>query len=258
MLSGFNPIRVLKNYLVRNSGGAYVRRSLVVVQFVISIVMLVATIVVMDQLRYMQRKDLGYQREQVLSLDPPAQASESQKSAFRNELRQLAGVRALTQVSLLPGTGVGMNKLSPQSVTGPQDDVAIGQLYVDSDFSSVFGVKIAEGRFFQKQNNADRGTFVVNQTALKKYNWILGQTIGYVTYQYGADGSYAEVPVNGQIIGVVEDFNQMDLKERHHAHDADQQHKLGAAGAQITGSRSHRHRTTPASGLGKAVSELSF
>ena len=73
-------------------------------------------------------------------------------------------------------------------------------------------MKIAEGRFFQKQNNVDRGTFVVNQTALKKYNWILGQTIGYVTYQYGADGSYAEVPVNGQIIGVVEDFNQMDLK----------------------------------------------
>lgn len=212
VLSGFNPIRVLKNYLVPNSGGAYVRRSLVVVQFVISIVMLVATIVVMDQLRYMQHKDLGYQRGQVLSLDPPAQASESQKSAFRNELRQLASVRALTQVSLLPGTGVGMNKLSPQSVTGPQDDVAIGQLYVDSDFSSVFGVKIAEGRFFQKQNNADRGTFVVNQTALKKYNWILGQTIGYVTYQYGTDGSYAEIPVNGQIIGVVEDFNQMDLK----------------------------------------------
>ena len=75
------------------------------VQFVISIVMLVATIVVMDQLRYMQHKDLGYQREQVFSLDPPAQASESQKSAFRNELRQLAGVRALTQVSLLPRYG---------------------------------------------------------------------------------------------------------------------------------------------------------
>ncbi|GHB70432.1 ABC transporter permease [Persicitalea jodogahamensis] len=212
VLSNFNPIRVLKNYLLPNSGRAYVRRGLVVVQFVISIVMLVATIVVMDQLRYIQHKDLGYEREQVLSLDPPSQASESQRSAFQNELRQLASVQDITQVSMLPGTGVSINKLSPQSVSGPQDDVAIGQLFVDSQFTLVFGVKMIEGRFFQKDNTADRSSYVVNETAMKKYGWKLGQTIGYVTYQYNAEGGYAEVPVNGQIIGVVEDFNQMDLK----------------------------------------------
>ena len=161
-----------------------------------------------------RHKDLGYQREQVLSLNPPSQASESQKSAFQNELRQLASVRDITQVSLLPGMGVSINKLSPQSVTGAQDDVAIGQLFVDSQFSTVFGVKLAQGRFFQKDNTADRSNYVVNQTAMKKYGWKLGQTIGYVTYQYNAEGGYAEVPVNGQIIGVVEDFNQMDLKSK--------------------------------------------
>ncbi len=214
VLSSFNPVRVLKNYLLPKSGRAYVRRGLVVVQFVISIVMLVATIVVMHQLRYMQHKDLGYQREQVISLAPPAQASESQKSAFRNELRQLASVQALTQVSLLPGTGVGINKLSPQSVTGPQDDVAIGQLFVDSQFPAVFGVQMAKGRFFQKGNNADQSNFVVNESAMKEYNWKLGQTIGYIAYRYNADGSYGEVPVNGQVIGIVEDFNQMDLKSK--------------------------------------------
>ncbi|WP_373516002.1 ABC transporter permease [Persicitalea sp.] len=212
VLSNFNPIKVLKNYLLPNSGRAYVRRGLVVVQFVISIVMLVATIVVVDQLRYIQHKDLGYEREQVLSLDPPSQASESQRSAFQNELRQLASVQSMTQVSLLPGAGVSINKLSPQSVTGPQDDVAIGQLFVDSQFPSVFGVKMVEGRFFQKDNTADRTNYVVNETAMKKYGWKLGQTIGYVSYQYNADGGYAEVPVNGQIVGVVQDFNQMDLK----------------------------------------------
>ena len=212
VLSNFNPVRVLKNYLLPNSGRAYVRRGLVVVQFVISIVMLVATIVVMDQLRYIQHKDLGYKREQVLSLDPPSQASESQSSSFRNELQQLASIRDVTQVSMLPGHGMTINKLSPESVTGAPDDVAIGQLYVDSEFPSVFGVKVVEGRFFQKDNTADRTNYVVNETAMKKYGWKLGQTIGYVTYQYNADGGYAEVPVNGQIIGVVQDFNQMDLK----------------------------------------------
>ena len=212
VLSNFNPIKVLKNYLLPNSGRAYVRRGLVVVQFVISIVMLVATIVVMDQLRYIQHKDLGYQREQVLSLNPPSQASESQKSAFQNELRQLASVRDITQVSMLPGTGVSINKLSPQSVTGTEEDVAIGQLYVDSDFTKVFGVKLAEGRFFQKDNTADLSNFVVNETAMKKYGWKLGQTVGYMSYQTDGKGGYAEVPVNGQIIGVVQNFNQMDLK----------------------------------------------
>ncbi len=214
VLSNFNPVKVLKNYLLPNSGRAYVRRGLVVVQFVISIVMLVATIVVMDQLRYLQHKDLGYQRDQVLSLNPPSQASESQMSAFRNEIQQLASVKALTQVSMLPGMGLGINKLSPQSVTGPQDDVTIGQLFVDSQFPAVFGVKLAEGRFFQKDNTGDRSNFVVNQEAMKKYGWKLGKTIGYVTYQYNAEGGYVEIPVNGQIIGVVKDFNQMDLKSK--------------------------------------------
>ena len=212
VLSNFNPIRVLKSYLLPNSGRAYVRRGLVVVQFVISIVMLVATLVVMNQLRYIRHKDLGYQREQVLSLNPPPQASESQRSAFQNELRRLASVQDMTQVSLLPGTGLSLNKLSPQSISGLQDDVAIGQLFVDSRFPAVFGVKVAEGRFFQKDNTADRTNYVVNQTAMKKYGWKLGQTIGYMSYEYNADGSYAEVPVNGQLIGVVQDFNQMDLK----------------------------------------------
>lgn len=214
VLSNFNPITVLKNQLLPHSGRAYLRRSLVVVQFVISIVMLVATIVVMDQLRYLQNKDLGYQREQVLSLNPPSQATESQNSAFQSELRQLASVQSLTQVSLLPGTGMSINKLSPQSVTAPQDDVAIGQLFVDSQFPEVFGVKLTEGRFFQKDNTADQTNFVVNETAAKKYGWKLGQTVGYMSYQPAADGGYAEIPVNGQIIGVVQDFNQMDLKSK--------------------------------------------
>ena len=214
VLSNFNPVRVLKNYLLPNSGRAYVRRGLVVVQFAISIVMLVETLVIMNQLGYIQTKDLGYDREQILTLDLPALAPENLKSAFQSELRQLASVEDMTRVSLLPGSGMTINKLSPQSVTGPQDDVAIGQLFIDSHFKSVFGIKLAEGRFFQSGNTADQSNFVVNQTAVKKYRWKLGQTIGYMSYQYNADGSYAEVPVNGQIIGVVEDFNQMDLKSK--------------------------------------------
>ncbi len=153
VLSNFNPIRVLKNYLSPNSGRAYVRRGLVVVQFVISIVMLVATIVVMDQLRYIQSKDLGYQRAQVLSLDPPAQASESQKSAFQNEIKQLASVQDITRVSMLPGNGLIINKLTSQSVPTSQDDVTIGQLYVDSQFPAVFETKMVEGRFFPERQH---------------------------------------------------------------------------------------------------------
>lgn len=214
VLSKFNPVRVLKNYLLPTGGRAYVRRGLVVVQFTISIVMLVATLVVMSQLRYVQNKDVGYQREQVLSLKLPAQATESQSLAFRNELQRLAAVEDLTQVSMLPGTGVGINKVTAESVKESENDLTIGQLWVDSQFQTVFGVKMAKGRFFQKDNTADRSNFVVNQTAVHRYGWKIGQTIGYTTYRYNPDGSYGEVPVNGQIIGIAEDFNQMDLKSK--------------------------------------------
>ena len=212
VLSGFSPVRVLKNYLLPNNGAAYFRRGLVVFQFVVSVVMLIATLVVMNQLYYLQHKDLGYQRTQILTLALPNQATNNQRNALQEELQKQAFVKDLTRVSILPGSGVGFNKVSPQSLKNQNEDPTIGQLYTDSEFQSVFGIKTIEGRFFKKNNTADRNSFVVNREATKRFGWKLGQTIGYVTYQYNADGSYGEVPVNGPIVGIVENHNQMDLK----------------------------------------------
>ena len=212
VLSGFNPVRVLKNQLLPKSSAAYFRRGLVVFQFAVSVVMLVATLVVMSQLNYLQHKDLGYQRAQILTLNLPTQATDNQRNALQEDLKQQAVVKDITRVSILPGNGFSFNKVSPQSLKSKNEDPTIGQLYVDTQFQSVFGVKTVEGRFFEKNNTADRSHFVVNREATKKFGWKLGQTIGYTTYQYNPDGSYAEVPVNGQIVGVVDNYHQMDLK----------------------------------------------
>ena len=212
VLSGFNPVRILKNYLLPNSGATHFRQGLVVFQFTASVVILVATLVVMNQLYYLQHKDLGYQRNQILTLALPNQATDNQRNALQENLQQQAFVKDITRVSILPGNGVGFNKVSPQSLKNKNEDPSIGQLYADAQFQSVFGVKTIEGRFFQKNNLADRSNFVINREAAKRFGWTLGQTIGYVTYQYNADGSYGEVPVNGQIVGIVEDYHQMDLK----------------------------------------------
>ncbi len=212
VLSGFRPILVLKNYLLPSSGLSFLRKGLVIIQFSVSVIMIVATMVVMNQLYFLQHKDLGYKREQILTLNLPPQSTSNQRNLLQNELAKMIGVKEVTAVSILPGNGIGFNKVSPQSLKNQQDDPTIGQLYIDAKYKSVFGIKLLEGRFFEENNIADKKNYVVSREATSKFGWKLGQIIGYIKYENSPTGAYAEVPVNGQIIGIVEDFNQMDLK----------------------------------------------
>jgi putative ABC transport system permease protein len=211
ILSSYKPISVLKSKFLSNNKLSFFRSGMVVFQFAVSALILVATFVVINQLDYIQNKDLGYERDLVITLNLPEQSSESQKSSLQNEILKINNVDDVTRVSIFPGSGIGFNKVSSLSLKNTEIDPTIGQLYVDDKFLKVFKVKLREGRFFSS-SLADKQNFVVNNAAVKKFGWKLGQTVGYVNYTYLPDGTYMEVPVNGEIIGIVDDYNQMDLK----------------------------------------------
>ncbi len=217
VLSSFRPAAVLKGGNRSAGGRSWLRQALVVGQFAVSVVMIVATVVVYSQLAFVRTKDVGYQREQVLTTDL-GDASNEVKELFRQRITALPGVEAATRAFGLPGSGSAMgNKLVSEYVPKGAQTGGINRLTVDGDYLKTFGIKLSAGRNLDPNRPADKSAFLVNRAAMKFFGWttIVGKRTGYYTYAYdpAKPGAYREVPQQGDVVGVVEDYNYADLKQ---------------------------------------------
>lgn len=214
ILSAFAPAAVLKGNAAQGKGKISLRSVLVVLQFSVSMVMIAATLVVYQQLHFIQHKDLGYQRSQILTLDL-RDAPVNSKQLFTNEVKKLSEVVSATRAYSLPGSGVlqGM-KLVSDYVPENSKDASILRLTMDEDFLQTFDIKLIEGRMLNGSVPADKQKFMVNEAAKRFFKWenIDGKMTGYYTFQYKQDGSYSEIPVRGEVVGVVSDYNHANLK----------------------------------------------
>ncbi|MCY7349423.1 MAG: ABC transporter permease [Cytophagaceae bacterium] len=220
VLASFRPAAVLKDAHRMGLGGKtgsrqpLLRQALVVGQFAVSIVMIVATLVVYSQLRYVQTKNLGYQREQVLVMNLH-DATTQAKQQFKQEVQKLAGVVSATQSYSVPGSGalLGEKLVSDYAPKGATD-LGISRLTVDENFLKTFSIKLVQGRNLDANRPADRKAFLINQAAMKYFGWdkIDGKMLGYYTFEYDQTGSYREVPQRGPVVGVVDDYHQKNLK----------------------------------------------
>ncbi|GAA4446932.1 ABC transporter permease [Nibrella saemangeumensis] len=214
VLSSLRPVLVLKGSLTAIGKKALLRQVLVVGQFTVSVVLIVATVVVYQQLNYIRHKDLGYQREQILTLDL-RDAADNQKELFKQQVKALPSVVSATRSFGLPGSGrLRGEKLVSEFVPKGAADGGIVRLTADGDFLNTFGIKLLEGRTLDPNRPADRQAFLVNKAAMKFFGWsdLAGKQTGYYTFQYDPKGGYREVPVRGDVVGVVEDYHHADLK----------------------------------------------
>ncbi len=214
ILSAFVPAAVLKGNSVQGKGKVSLRRVLVVLQFSVSMVMIAATLVAYRQLHFIQNKDLGYQRSQVVTLDL-RDAPANSKQLFTDEVKKLAEVQSATRAYSLPGSGVlqGM-KLVSEYVPESSKDASMLRLTMDEDFLKTFDIKLTEGRMLNSSVPADKQKFMINEAAKKLFRWknIDGKMTGFYTFQYKQDGSYEEIPVRGEVVGVVRDYHHANLK----------------------------------------------
>jgi len=214
VLSSFKPVSVLKNAFFGNTSDALFRKVLVSLQFAVSIVMIVATIVVANQLSFIQNKDLGYQRDHILTITFQGDVSADQKETFKRELQALASVKSITRSAPLPGQGVNNNKFV-ESYVPDGKDIGYSFLRVDEHFLETFDIQLKNGRFFDASSTPEKNQFVVNEAMVEYLEWedgAIGKELGYYTYKSTPDGGYAEVPVTGEVIGVINDYHQSDLK----------------------------------------------
>ena len=208
-LSGFVPTEVLKGNLETGTRGLNLRKVLVVVQFSMSIFLLISTAVIYDQLEYISTKRLGFNKEQVMVLPITGSTQRRNTPVLKERLSQLPGVLGVATASGVPGMRViPIMAVRPDGMA-PEDHLMMATLQVDEIFLDVLEIDLAAGRNFSPDWGTDSTTgFLLNETAVRYLGW--GTPPDAIGKQF------AWLPFGGkkgQVIGVVEDFHLRTIHE---------------------------------------------
>jgi putative ABC transport system permease protein len=208
-LSAFKPIEVLKGKLNLGSKSGGLRSVLVVFQFATSIFLIVGTIVVYEQLNYIQTKNLGYNKDQVLIINGVSSLGNN-ATAFKNEVLQLPGVAGGTLSGYLPVSDSyrSDNSYSKDAVMTATNGFDMQRWYIDYDYLKTLGMEIIKGRNFSRDFPTDSNAVIINETTEK----ILGYAdpVGKNIYT-SIDDKGNTMPLT--IIGVVKNFNFESLHQ---------------------------------------------
>jgi putative ABC transport system permease protein len=208
-LSAFRPIAVLKGNLSAGFKTGWLRNSLVVFQFGISIFLIVGTAVIYQQLGFIRNKNLGYDRSHVLvlgTLNPLG----SQARAFREDLLKMPGVNGATMTGYLPTSNDRNSNAFFRTPALDQKDAIIMQTWaVDDNYVSVLGMQVEKGRDFSRSFLTDSNGILINGTTARMLGG--GDPIGKKLYQL--DDVMTKKVVEWHVVGVVKDFNFSSLRE---------------------------------------------
>ncbi|MTI32853.1 ABC transporter permease [Xanthovirga aplysinae] len=199
-LSAFQPTNVLKGGVSTGTKGLKLRSALVVLQFGISIFLIVGTVVIYKQLHYINHTDPGFNKEQVLILQD-AYALDKKVESFKQEMLRKTNFKAATISGFLPVRPSSRNTSNYWvGAKTTNDDIYPQTWYVDNDYAKTLGLQMAKGRFFSPDFPSDSSAIVINEAAVKRLGLegAVGKTLNGGTYK---------------IIGVVKNFNFESLKD---------------------------------------------
>jgi putative ABC transport system permease protein len=208
-LSGFQPIQVLKGKLAAGFKNSWLRSFLVVFQFFISIFLIIGTLVIKNQLNYIQSRDLGYNRDHILIIKNTWALGTGTK-AFKQEVKQLAGVKNAAYSNGLP-TDQTTNSSSffKDPVADAKRAVLTYDWNIDEDFIPALGIKMAAGRNFSKDMAGDTAAVIINEAFAKLINY--PNPVNQPLYE-PADATITKT-IKLKIIGVMKNFNFKSLRE---------------------------------------------
>lgn len=208
VISSFKPALVLKGQQGSVKGKGIVRKTLVISQFSISIVLLIATAITFQQLGYLNSRDLGYTKDQVVVLSLYDEVGDT-FDAFYNELTKSSAIENAARSSRIP-TGRLLDSQGPPLVTIGDSlvnsTITTKMVMTDPEFFKTYGIEMAAGRDFSKSIPTDDSlAFIINETAANMYGW---KNIGD-----GLDKDFSYGGTKGKLIGVVKDFHFESLHQ---------------------------------------------
>lgn len=207
-LSAFQPIKVLKGKLQGGARSSWLRNLLVVFQFATSIILIVGTIIVYQQLSFIQHTKIGFNKDQVLVVEGTGSLNNNYR-AFRHEIEKLAGVKGSASAGFLPvsNSARNSNAFSKEPMMTEKNSFNMQCWRIDEQYIPLMGMEMKEGRNFSKEFISDSAGIIINEATEKLLGYAqpIGQKI------YAMDEHNALVPYT--IIGVVKDFHFESMRQ---------------------------------------------
>lgn len=204
VLSGFRPVLVLKGRFSGGHQGAFLRKGLVVFQFVISIILIIGTLIVYRQTQYMRSMDLGFNKDQMLILDT---RNDPAKFALFKAVSDLSAIKSTSMGSSIPGGGNAGAYSEIQNKQGEYQIANLDVYFVDYDYIPQYNMTMVAGRSFSKNFGSDTTqAMVVNEATVK--------LLGFASPDEALGKKFKQWGREGEIIGVVKDFNFSSLQNK--------------------------------------------
>ncbi len=208
VLSGMNPVNVLKGQVRAGLTGSNLRRVLVIFQFFISAGLLLATIIVLDQMAYMKHKNLGFQKEQVLVLDAIRVPRSAADQVFKNSLQTLSGVDDVTFTNALPGSPGWQGQWAYPERISEGTQVVTEYMAIDENYLPTLELELLAGNNFDPAHLRwlNEG-LIINETTVRDMGW--GTPENAIGKKIVSPSGSPE----GTVIGVVKDYHGVGLQE---------------------------------------------
>lgn len=207
VLSRFKPVSVLKGKVMRTSQGNFLRKGLVVFQFSASVVLIVGSIVVFQQLNFMRAQKLGIDINQTLVIKGPGVAD----STFRDKVESfkaaalgITGVKSVTASSNVPGDEIFWASGVRRLMGGPENPISGYTVGIDHEYIKAFNLELVAGRSFERQHTADSRYVIINRA--------MAEALDFTS----PEAALGEKVIQGdtmEVVGVLENYHQMSLKE---------------------------------------------
>lgn len=209
-LSSFNIISILKGKgKTRPQTSFSLRSGLVVFQFAVSIIIITATIIVFQQLHFMQHKDPGFDKEQVLVIND-TKLLDNDQQAFLQDLSKDSRIISVSNSNSVPvgETGYDGTQAFAKELTDNEAraEIHIDKFHVDYDYVKTLGLQVIKGRNFSKDFSTDSASVILNETAVKEFNFSGSDPVGKTIVMSGQH--------NYTVIGVVKDFHYTSVKQK--------------------------------------------
>jgi len=208
-LASFNPVNILKGNGVSHMDRGWLRRALVIAQFMISAVMIIGSVVIALQMNFIQNKDLGFERDQILLLSLNDSTVINNVTAFQEEIERHPDVVQTCLSTTAPGRFYGLRVMTVENKANEMQEKAFNNCFVNYEYMETMGLDLVAGRFFDREFGADENNaYVVNEALVEEMNWgddAIGKRFIFGVNIEGADNE------EGEIIGVVRDYNYGSL-----------------------------------------------
>jgi putative ABC transport system permease protein len=208
-LSSFKPLNVFKGFTVLKIKDVYFRKALVVVQFTISVVLICGTIIIYEQMQFVQQTNPGYNKSQVLGFHlPPTVDYNTKESLVQTIKNELLSKRSIQSATIANQLIVNVGSYSSGAADWDGRDTSfnpkVAQLSTDADFANTLQLQMTEGRWFQQGNASDKNNVVLNETAIREFH----------IHQPYIGQRFTWKERTGQIIGIVKDFKYKSLHDK--------------------------------------------